>query len=224
MKKEMLLVLAVLSFIMGFCCGLLMINLVKTLDSETTTEVTTEIIATETDVIATELDAATETDVPKEYVVPDYITQRIEEYKKQAEENQKRYEEIVAQKETIETIPAEVETVTSQEPETVYTPPAGDGVLTKSKGVNYGPSGKETYYNLPMGGVINIAQSQGIEGEYWVREDGCKMYGEYIICAANLDVHPRGSLVESSLGTCIVLDTGGFAASDPNQLDIATDW
>ena len=113
---------------------------------------------------------------------------------------------------------------TYTEPQTTYTQPTGDGVLTESKGVNYYGNQKETYYNLNMDGVISIAQSQGIEGEYWVRDDGCKMYGDYIIVAANLDTHPRGSLVETSLGTGIVLDTGGFAASDPNQVDIATEW
>ncbi len=97
-------------------------------------------------------------------------------------------------------------------------------VLTKQAGVVQGPSGKETYYNLDMSGVIRIMENQGFEGEYWVREDGVKMYGDYIMCAANLNVHPRGSLVESSLGTCIVCDTGGFASSNPNQLDIAVTW
>ena len=113
---------------------------------------------------------------------------------------------------------------TYTEPQTIYTQPTCDGVLTASNGVNYYGNQKETYYNLNMDGVISIAQSQGIEGEYWVRDDGCKMYGDYIIVAANLDTHPRGSLVETSLGTGIVLDTGGFAASDPNQVDIATEW
>lgn len=50
------------------------------------------------------------------------------------------------------------------------------------------------------------------------------MYGDYVMVAADLNTHPRGSLVESSLGTAIVVDTGGFAASNPNQLDIATAW
>ena len=59
---------------------------------------------------------------------------------------------------------------------------------------------------------------------YWVREDGCKMLGPYIMCAANLNRFPRGTTVESSLGTCLVCDTGGFAASNPTQLDIATNW
>ena len=97
-------------------------------------------------------------------------------------------------------------------------------VLNSFNGTVMGPSGKETYYNLDMSGVIQIMRGMGNTDEYWVREDGCKMLGDYIMCAANLSVHPRGSLVESSLGTCIVCDTGGFAAYNPNQLDIAVTW
>ncbi len=97
-------------------------------------------------------------------------------------------------------------------------------VLNSFNGTVMGPSGKETYYNLDMSGVVQIMRSMGNTDEYWVREDGCKMLGDYIMCAANLSVHPRGSLVESSLGTCIVCDTGGFAAYNPNQLDIAVTW
>ena len=107
---------------------------------------------------------------------------------------------------------------------TTYTNQTGDGKLTASKGVNYGPSGKETYYNLNMNGVVATMQGMGITGQYWVREDGVKMYGDYVMVAADLNTHPRGSLVESSRGTAIVVDTGGFAASNPNQLDIATAW
>ena len=111
------------------------------------------------------------------------------------------------------------------EPKPTYEPSTDPGVLTKQKGVNYNANGnKETYYNLPMNGVINNAKNQGIEGEYWVREDGVKMYGDYVIVAANLDNYPRGSLVETSLGTGIVLDTGGFAVNNPEQFDIAVDW
>ena len=97
-------------------------------------------------------------------------------------------------------------------------------VLNAYNGTVQGPSGKETYYNLDMSGVIEIMRSMGNDDKYWIREDGCKMLGDYIMCAANLDVHPRGSLVESSLGTCIVCDTGGFASANPNQLDIAVTW
>ena len=103
--------------------------------------------------------------------------------------------------------------------------PNWDGpVLSRSNGSVHGPSGKETYYNLNMSGVVSIMRGMGNNDEYWVRDDGCKMLGDYIMCAANLSVHPRGSLVESSLGTCIVCDTGGFASGNANQLDIAVTW
>lgn len=100
-------------------------------------------------------------------------------------------------------------------------------VLTKGNGVNMGPSGKETYYNLNMGGVVRIMRGMGFseaEYPYWVREDGAKMLGPYVMVAANLRVHPRGSVVECSLGRALVCDTGGFARSNPYQLDIAVSW
>lgn len=99
--------------------------------------------------------------------------------------------------------------------------------LTKQSGVCQGPSGKETYYNLNMAGVVNIMRGMGFSEEeypYWVRDDGCKMLGNYIMVAANLDLRPRGSLIETSLGMGIVCDTGGFAAIDKTQLDIAVSW
>lgn len=97
-------------------------------------------------------------------------------------------------------------------------------VLDKQMGVNQGPSGKETYYNLDMSRVVQNMHDQGFAGEYWVRDDGVKMFGDYVIVAANLDVHPRGSIVESSLGPAIVCDTGAFASENPQQIDIATSW
>ena len=97
-------------------------------------------------------------------------------------------------------------------------------VLSPGRGVNYGPSGKETYYNLNMTTVVNIMRSLGNEDEYWVREDGCKMLGDYIMVAANLNLRPRGTIVETSLGDGIVCDTGGFAKRNPYQIDIATTW
>ena len=65
------------------------------------------------------------------------------------------------------------------------------GGLTKSAGVYNGPSGKETYYNLNMSGVVSIMRSMGYSEEeypYWVREDGCKMLGDYIMVAANFSI------------------------------------
>ena len=75
-----------------------------------------------------------------------------------------------------------------------------------------------------MSGVISIMRGIGNNDQYWVRSDGVKMLGDYVMVAANLNIRPRGSLVETSLGTGIVCDTGGFAAVNPTQLDIAVNW
>ena len=90
--------------------------------------------------------------------------------------------------------------------------------------IRTGPSGKETYYNLNMDGVVSIMRGIGNDDEYWVRDDGVKMLGDYIMVAANLNIRPRGSLIETSLGTGIVCDTGTFAKRNPTQLDIAVSW
>ena len=97
-------------------------------------------------------------------------------------------------------------------------------VLTPEGGVNYYFDQKETYYNLNMDTVVAIAHDQGIEGEYWIRDDGCKMLGDYIMIAANRNVHPQGSIVPTSLGLGIVVDTGGFADWNATQVDIAVNW
>lgn len=100
-------------------------------------------------------------------------------------------------------------------------------VLTKSKGVVYGPSGKETYYNLNMTSVINSMRRLGYSEEeypYWIREDGVKMLGDYVMVAANYEIRPKGTIIESSLGYAIVCDTGGFVNNHPTQIDIAVTW
>lgn len=111
----------------------------------------------------------------------------------------------------------------------VYVPPTTwtGSVLTRAGGVNYGPSGKETYYNLPMGGCINRMRRMGYDEErypVWTRDDGAKMFGPFIMCAASFSLRPLGTIVESSRGWCIVVDTGGFARSNPTQIDLAMQW
>lgn len=99
--------------------------------------------------------------------------------------------------------------------------------LSRSRGSIQGPSGKETYYNLNMNGVVSIMRRQGFsesEYPYNVRADGVKCLGPYVMVAAHLGKRPRGSKVKTSLGTGIVCDTGGFASSNPTQIDIATAW
>ena len=215
MKKHI--IIAIIAFILGAACGIVGTVLVEKQDvqKEVTMEIATDTDATETDATITD---ATKTDATEE-VTTEKVTEEPEVEKEEKEDIL-----IAAPVQIIEpTIEAPI--VSSPQPEQPkYESQPGDH-LTKSGGVYYGPSGKETYYNLNMNGVVSNAQNMGIEGEYWVREDGCKMYGDYIICAADLNVHPRGSLVESSLGTCIVLDTGGFTTNGSGvALDIAVDW
>lgn len=103
--------------------------------------------------------------------------------------------------------------------------------LTAAKGRNryttIGASGQtverqETFYDLNMSRVM--AANCGGSG-YSVREDGVKIDKDgYVIVAANLNLYPRCSIVETSLGQGKVYDTGTFAASNPEQFDIATDW
>lgn len=85
---------------------------------------------------------------------------------------------------------------------------------------------QETYYDLPMKGVMVIAAREcGVEAYYTVREDGVKVDAEgYVLVAAHLDYYPRCSVVETSLGLGRVYDTGSFADTNPEQFDIATDW
>lgn len=103
-----------------------------------------------------------------------------------------------------------------------------ESVLTASKGVNYNINGnRETWYNLNMSGVIQIMRDNGFSEEdypYWIREDGCKMLGPYIMVAANHSIYPRGTTIHTSLGEGLVCDTGSFIYSYPYGIDIATNW
>lgn len=105
--------------------------------------------------------------------------------------------------------------------------PASDDHLTAYGGVYYGPSGRETYYNLKMDLVVYYMRELGYDEEdypYWIREDGCKMLGNYIMVAANWSIRPKGTILETSLGTAIVVDTGSFVSDYPEGIDIAVDW
>lgn len=80
---------------------------------------------------------------------------------------------------------------------------------------------QETYYNLNMKNVVaRTDKAFGMTDLYWIREDGVKMYGPWVICAG----HPsaiRYSLIDTSLGEGIILDTH---TSDETLIDIATTW
>ena len=115
-----------------------------------------------------------------------------------------------------ETVPFELDKVT---PASV-----GHDVLTARAGRVLGPSGQETYYNLDMSGCVKRMHRLGYDMESWVRDDGVKMLGDYIMIAADFSIRPLGTLVETSLGTGIVVDTGDFVKKDKYAIDIATTW
>ena len=95
--------------------------------------------------------------------------------------------------------------------------------LNKRDGVNYFGEQKETYYNLPMDRIYQKADKEfGSHHKKWIRSDGCKMYGPYIICAGPVEMY--GEIVETSLGEGIILDTGAFCLENKHALDLATTW
>lgn len=85
-------------------------------------------------------------------------------------------------------------------------------ILTMRSGVNVFEGHKETFYNLPMHKICERAANNGLIAEYSESEDGLKMYG------------PFGSIVNTSRGIGIVLDTGDFAKTDNQIIDIAVTW
>lgn len=108
---------------------------------------------------------------------------------------------------------------------TLATPIQAANKLNKRDGVFYHDGIKETYYNLDMKRIVKRAKASGlIEGEYNVREDGVKCIGKYVIVAAPYDTWDYGTCVMTSLGIGCVLDTGAFAETNKNQIDIAVDW
>ena len=104
-------------------------------------------------------------------------------------------------------------------------PTEAQAKLNKRDGVNYRSDGiKETYYNLDMTRIVKKAKDNGIEGDYWVRDDGVKMFGDKVICAVPFDTWDYGTCLTTSLGIGIALDTGEFAKTNKRMIDVAVDW
>lgn len=144
---------------------------------------------------------------------------------------QKRCEELENEVETLKADLEEEENIRAAEERAkaiTSVPVSYSGqVLTPAAGRINGPSGPETYYNLPMEGVIRNMRNLGFDEAnypYAVRSDGVKTLGGYVMVAANLAIRPKGTIVATSLGAGIVCDTGGFALVNPTQLDIAVAW
>ena len=98
--------------------------------------------------------------------------------------------------------------------------------LNKRDGVFYFKGQKETFYNLDMSRIYAKADKNfGTWHKKWIRDDGVKMYGPYVVLAVPFDVYPYGTTdIETSLGLGIALDTGTFAETNKNQIDVAVDW
>lgn len=98
---------------------------------------------------------------------------------------------------------------------------------TKANGGVYGPSGQETYYNLPMNNCVANMRKRGYDAKrypVWTRKDGAKMFGHYVMVAANWKIRPLGTVIETSIGWGIVVDTGEFVKTSPRGVDLAVNW
>lgn len=95
-----------------------------------------------------------------------------------------------------------------------YVYPSGAGQLNPFVGVVYYNGHRETYYSqrvLPGYGL-------NIPGRH-VASDGTIRDSSGYLCLASSD-HPKGTIVETSLGTGVVYDTGCASGT----IDIYTDW
>ena len=153
-----------------------------------------------------------------------------EELRKEAESKGEKFQEEAEKKlkqELAANKPKEKNEVENEETEKKEEFKWDGEVLNSRNGIVYGPSGKESYYNLDMSGVIKEMRRLGFsenEYPYHIREDGVKMLGDYVMCAANLKIRPKGTILQTTLGKAIVCDTGSFAKKDRTQIDIAVDW
>ena len=110
----------------------------------------------------------------------------------------------------------------------------GNERLTKSKWVFQWPSGTETWYDLPMKKVVGYMRDLGYTENKWynfrIRGDGVKMFGPYVMVAANIDANnearKKGTIVDTSLGKWMVCDKceRAYERGKQNRLDIAVDW
>ncbi len=143
---------------------------------------------------------------------------------------------------TIEITPSTESTTQTEDPDDTDSDDQSDAASTatlasyiiiaqtfKERGRYSGPMGIETYYDLPMEKIVMSMQQLGYtpdKGYYpWIRADGIKMYGAYVMVAADLNKYPRGTIVDCTFGPAIVCDTGDFVHNGSGvTLDIATTW
>ena len=134
-------------------------------------------------------------------------------------EAQAAAEKAAAELEAVKTTSSYVSTAASSYETSAYTAPsntesASGDQLTASKGVVYYNGHRETYYSqkvLPGNGL-------DIPGRH-VAEDGTVRDADNYICVASSDLE-KGSVVETSLGTAKVYDSGCASGT----VDIYTNW
>ena len=108
-------------------------------------------------------------------------------------------------------------------------------VLNSNIGViENGPSGEyETYYDADviseagMDNCVKYMRELGYDEEtypYYIREDGVRMFGDYVMVAANTNVLPKGSVLETTLGTAMVVDHCENSEKQAHLVDIAVNW
>lgn len=109
----------------------------------------------------------------------------------------------------------------------VVKPKWSSNYLLASVGTNcyYGADGryvKETWCDLDPTSLVGYMKKEGIDLDFWIRDDGVYMYGDYVMVAADIPhmdgtqqeaEYRKGDLVETSLGTGMVVDLCGMAES-----------
>lgn len=109
----------------------------------------------------------------------------------------------------------------------VVKPKWSSNYLLAAAGTNcyYGADGryvKETWCDLDPTSLVGYMKKEGIDLDFWIRDDGVYMYGDYVMVAADIPhmdgtqqeaEYRKGDLVETSLGTGMVVDLCGMAES-----------
>ena len=100
--------------------------------------------------------------------------------------------------------------------------------------VEYGPSGAyETYYDadvicdVGMDNCVKYMRDLGYSEEeypYYIREDGVRMFGNYVMVAADTNILPKGTMIDTSLGMGMVCDHCESSETNHRQIDIAVNW
>ena len=110
----------------------------------------------------------------------------------------------------------------------------GKALTSKAGVVKNGPSGEdEMYYDADciskagMDNCVKYMRDLGydeVNYPYYIREDGVRMFGNYVMVAANVDVLPKGTIIETSLGLAMVVDKCEGSSSNIKLVDIAVNW